>query len=131
MPKVELVFYADCPNVADARRQLQRALADTDLPSLWDEWDRDDPASPVHARQYGSPTILIDGKDVAGTSPSDQASCCRIYGDGNGRFQGVPTVAMITLALHGSGPPGKHSNGWKRSFTLLPAIGAVLLPRVT
>ena len=125
MPRVELVFDADCPNVSDARTQLQRALADADLPSSWSEWDRGDPTSPAYAMQYGSPTILVNGVDVAGTAPSDQADCCRIYHGGNGRFQGVPTVRVISAALSGTG------NGWKRSFTLLPALGALLLPRVT
>jgi len=131
MPKVELIFDADCPSASRARQQLRLALASAGLASHWDEWDRSDPASPAYARRFGSPTILVDGNDVSRTSPSDQAEHCRLYRDENGASQGVPAVAMILSALNGSDAPIKQSNGWRRGLTLLPAIGAALLPRVT
>ena len=132
MTKVELIFDADCPNVLDARKQLRRALADAGLPSRWDEWNRSDPASPAYALQFGSPTILVDGNDVDGVMPSDLSSSCRIYADGNDGLQGVPTLGMILSALNGgSNSPTEQSSGWKRNLSLLPAIGAALLPRVT
>ncbi|MFQ5811554.1 MAG: hypothetical protein ACE5JM_18195 [Armatimonadota bacterium] len=99
MPTVELIYAADCPNVEDAQAQLLRAFADVGLPARWKEWDRAGWGSPPHARRYGSPTILVDGEDVAGLAPSDGADCCRVYADPEGRLRGVPSVEMIVSAL--------------------------------
>lgn len=99
MPKVELIYDAGCPNVEAARQQLRRAFQELGQPPDWEEWDRGAPSSPAHARQYGSPTILVDGKDVAGASPSDGAACCRVYRSGHGGLQGVPPIDAITSAL--------------------------------
>jgi hypothetical protein len=99
MPTVELIYDLDCPNVKGARGQLLSAFADAEVPSRWQEWDRGAPESPAHVRACGSPTILVNGQDVAGSSPSEGASCCRIYLDENGRFQGVPSVEAVASAL--------------------------------
>ncbi|KKL28367.1 hypothetical protein LCGC14_2375880, partial [marine sediment metagenome] len=79
MTKVELIYDDDCPNVEAARQQLRQAFQQLAQSVEWDEWDRGDPSSPEHARHYGSPTILIDGKDVFGASPLADADCCRVY----------------------------------------------------
>ena len=92
MPKVELIYDRDCPNVEAARQQLRRAFEQLGQSVQWDEWDRGDPSSPDHARHYGSPTILVDGKDVFGASPLEGADCCRVYHSQNDGFGGVPPV---------------------------------------
>ena len=102
-PKVELIYDRDCPNVEAARQQLRRAFEQLGQCVKWDEWDRSDPSSPDHARHYGSPTILIDGKDVFGASPLEGADCCRVYHSQNDGFGGVPPVEAITTALRNSG----------------------------
>ncbi|MCA8978977.1 MAG: hypothetical protein KDC14_03040, partial [Planctomycetes bacterium] len=66
MPTVELVYAGDCPNVADARAQLLSAFASAGISPRWQEWQSDGADSPEHARRYGSPTVLVDGQDVAG-----------------------------------------------------------------
>ncbi len=35
----------------------------------------------VYAHRYGSPTILVNGRDVAGHGEHDGAGACRIYRD--------------------------------------------------
>lgn len=99
METVELIFDIDCPNVKDARAQLLQAFANAKLPPDWKEWNRADPESPSYVRSYGSPTILVNGQDVAGAPPSTGANCCRIYLDKNGQFRGVPSVEEIASAL--------------------------------
>src|SRR5712691_29687 len=79
MLTVELLYDTNCPNVKDARAQLLRALAATGLSPHWQEWDRGAPESPSRVRAYGSPTILVNGQDVANASPSAGADCCRLY----------------------------------------------------
>ncbi len=67
--KVDLIYDADCPNVAAARSQLLAAFARAGRAARWSEWDRGRPDSPGYVRGYGSPTILVDGRDVAGAEP--------------------------------------------------------------
>ncbi|MCH7686228.1 MAG: MerC domain-containing protein [Planctomycetes bacterium] len=136
MATVELIYDNDCPNVDDAKAQLRRAFAEVALPPRWDEWDRHDPASPPHVRTYVSPTILVDGKDVAGVSQSDGADCCRLYTDGAGRLQGVPSVETIASALRSSassvaGNGSTQAGGSRSGLAVLPAAIVALLPNVT
>lgn len=132
MSKVELIYDADCPNVAAARKQLRDALGEVGVASQWQEWDRNDPSSPPHTRQYGSPTILVDGKDVAGAPPSNDADCCRIYQDESGAMQRVPSEETIVSALRGSTESAnkKPSGGWRAWVAVVPAIGISLLPKL-
>jgi hypothetical protein len=135
MPGVELIYDADCPNVNDARANLLRAFAEAGLQPQWQEWDRGDPESPSQVRGFGSPTILVDGKDVAKAQPSG-GDCCRLYPDEHGRLQGVPPVEMIAAAFRESiarSDSGNHRrrSGWRRALAVLPAIGVALLPQFT
>lgn len=107
MPKIEFIYEQSCPNVADARAQLRLALEQTGLPARWQEWEHNDPNSPAYARGYGSPSILVDGKDVADEPISDAvqrsagitAPSCRVYTNTQGRNRGVPDAALIRTAL--------------------------------
>ena len=99
MPKVELVYERSCPNIADARIQLLRAFSETQLTASWQEWEVNEPDAPSHVHGYGSPTILINGVDVAGETPRDTDACCRIYTACDSDNRGVPAVELITKAL--------------------------------
>jgi len=135
MPTVELIYDDDCPNAADARSQLKSALAKVGLDLTWKEWRRGDPDSPSYVRRYGSPTILVDGADVAGAAPTDGADCCRLYGVESGRIEGVPSIETIVSALKaGRAKSGRVSEPPKGGSTWLAAMPAVLvavLPAVT
>jgi len=98
MVTVELVYDGDCPNVAQARAQLLRAFERVNLRPRWQEWRCDDPASPAHVRGYGSPTILVDGVDVA-RAGQEGAAHCRVYRQPDGSMRGIPSVDMIATAL--------------------------------
>ncbi len=96
---IELVYDCDCPNVEAARSQLRRALIEVGLDTQWKEWDREGADVPDHVRHYGSPTILVNGKDVAGLGTEADSNSCRVYADADGRLQGIPSVEMIRAAL--------------------------------
>lgn len=97
-----------CPNVDAARAQIRDALAQLALPISWQEWDRDAPETPVTLRPYGSPTILVDGWDVAGEPASETSlpvmNSCRVYIDPVLGVRGVPEAALIVTALQRAGP---------------------------
>jgi hypothetical protein len=124
--RVELIYDGDCPNVGEARAALLSAFARAGIPASWSEWERKAPESPGYVRRYGSPTILVKGKDVAGVEPGNApADCCRLYDSAQGGLRGVPPVERITAALlAGSGRRWRRA----RAFLPLPGIGALLLP---
>jgi hypothetical protein len=132
VPKIEFIYELSCPNVADAREQLRLALEQTGLPAHWQEWEHNDPSSPDYTRRYGSPSILVNGVDVAGEPASDAASC-RIYTNTQGRNRGVPDAALIRTALEKrmQNPKPSLPAGRLQLASLLPAVGAALLPKLT
>jgi hypothetical protein len=103
-PEVELILDRDCPHVVEARDLLSSTLAALGLPPTWTEWWSEDENAPPHARDRGSPTILVEGKDIAGAEAKSNASCCRIYKTKEG-FRGVPSRAQLELALQPFLPP--------------------------
>ena len=100
MKKIELIYDKNCPNVGQARRNIQDALTRAGLPQIWDEWDRNGPLSPIHAKNFGSPTVLVDGKDVAG-APETEGNNCRIYLGELNAILAAPPVEQIVSALKG------------------------------
>lgn len=101
-PSVELIYDASCPNIDSCRATLRTALTEAGLAPTWLEWDRSDRATPVAYRGYGSPTVLVDGRDVVtmpdGAAPSGNS--CRLYAsEDSGALSGVPSVRSIRAAL--------------------------------
>lgn len=103
MSRVELVYDRNCPNVAAAREQIREALSVAGLPPSWREWDRDGQDTPEALRPFGSPTILVDGRDVSGPTESGEslpmANSCRVYADAKSGVSGVPALELIVTAL--------------------------------
>lgn len=130
IPRVELIYDTDCPNVQSARKALLQGFVEAGLKPSWTEWGRKSAESPPHVRQYGSPTILVDGRDVAGAEPVDRSDACRVYDHDSGGLRGVPPVQSIAAALGGlaRAHPGKNGRGWWRVSASLPGVGATLLP---
>jgi hypothetical protein len=102
MPKVELVYDADCPNVDHARAQLRLALEEAGQEPQWAEWASDAPSAPAYACGHGSPTVLVNERDVAAEDGGPNS--CRLYEQGDGRLRGVPAVAAIVSALRAACP---------------------------
>ena len=48
-----------------ARDVLASACRHAEIPAVWTEWNSEDPACPEHVHNLGSPTILVNGEDVA------------------------------------------------------------------
>lgn len=97
--RVELIYEQHCPNIEATRRQLLRAFRQVGKPPRWLEWEVSQPDTPAYARNYGSPTILVDGKDVTRYTQPGEAASCRIYTDQDGKLHGVPPLEDIVRAL--------------------------------
>lgn len=129
---VEFIYDKDCPNVAATRANLMRAFAEARISSKWTEWERSSPDTPAYAREFGSPAILVNGRDIVGLCPSPTASC-RIYSSAEGMASGVPPVDLIAKAL--ATPQPESANGssvraLKGHLPLVPAVLFALLPKV-
>jgi hypothetical protein len=90
-PEITLIHDVDCPNAAAARALLREALVRLGLEPEWIEQDRSVPG-------YGSPTILVDGTDVAGETGDASAPSCRVYSGEHG-LRGVPSIEAIVAAI--------------------------------
>lgn len=122
--RIELIYQASCPNAEGARTALREALRRAGRKPVWTEWECDAAGAPAHARLYGSPTILVEGRDVLGAVPGDGGASCRLYGSGR---EGVPPVSAIVSALE-SVSAGRARSGWSRALAILPGAGIALLP---
>ena len=133
MPRAELISFPSCPNVAEARTRLLKAFVAAKLTPSWTEHLTDDPDLPAHARGFGSPTILIDGRDVAGAEPSGSAAC-RLYLDAEGRRDGTPSLQNIVTALTAFGANTSAERAaaprWRLSLATFPGLAFAFLPKL-
>ena len=130
--EVEFIWQRSCPNVTATRQNLMRAFSLAGAPARWREWCVDDVDCPEHAHAFGSPSILVDGIDIAG-HPAGDGPSCRLYRSADGTLQGVPSVNVIVAALRSSvatPPTGGDPFSWKRIAAAAPAFGVVLLPKI-
>lgn len=98
--KVQLLYFPGCPNVDAARETLKRALSATKTEATIEEIDTSAPGTPEALRGWASPTVLVEGCDVAGGVPAG-ADCCRLY---DSPVRGVPPMAEIRAALERARP---------------------------
>ena len=103
--EIQLIYSPDCPNVSAARDVLNQALSRFPDPPPVTAVDVTDPRCPAQLRAWGSPTILVDGADVAGSAgPGEEVvgPCCRVYPAG---FRGAPLFVEILFALERARQP--------------------------
>lgn len=94
--KIELIYFNGCPNIKAARDNIKAACYNLKTEYSIQEWNNNDDNAPDYTKTYGSPTILVNGKDIAGVSGDCCTSGnCRIYAD----MTGVPSVELIKTAL--------------------------------
>lgn len=124
--KVELLYDRECPNVPATRENLRQALASVGVSSSWTEWEQSAPNAPRYVESFGSPTVLVNGRDVAGIEGEREGSCCRLYQSAAGT-SGVPSVELIAAALGDAVPRAKH-RPVRQYFLAVPGIVVSALP---
>jgi hypothetical protein len=134
MTRVELIYDTDCPNVQRARKALLGGFNLAGLRPSWTEWDRKSSDSPGYARRYGSPTILVDGRDIGGSTPGDGGASCRLYHNGSGAFGGAPSAEQVAEVLRGGhgqpSVPTRSSSSWRSVLPTVPGIAFAFLPKL-
>ena len=91
-PNIELVYFEGCPHAVKARENIRAAVSEAiGKPVEWLEWDLMAKSTPEDFKRYGSPTVLVDGHDVTGDGPGNNAMACR--------SDGAPSAATIADSL--------------------------------
>lgn len=99
-PTVELLLWSGCPSHERARDQLREAMTGAGL----------DPASVIEVavetegeaesrRFIGSPTVLVDGRDVVDPGDRPAALTCRLYRHRDGSPSPLPDSEDLRSAL--------------------------------
>lgn len=97
--KVEVLYVPDCPHHSSAVNQLRDVLLAEGVRANINEVAVMDAKAAEEYRFYGSPTIRINGRDIAGEShsPMSFAFACRIYPGAT--EAGVPLLEMMQRAV--------------------------------
>lgn len=103
LPTIELLYFSGCPNYQRALTVLQEAVTMAKLDASIDLVAVETQEEAEHQQFYGSPTIRINGADIA---PPDRSAhpalACRIYRTAEGRLTPIPPLEAIVAALHRS-----------------------------
>jgi hypothetical protein len=89
--KVELVYFTGCPNAEEARENIRHALTEMGRSAPWVEWDLECEETPARYGIYGSPTVLVGGRNVTEAPAAAAGLSCSAGG--------APQVAEIVRAL--------------------------------
>ena len=98
--RIELLWFADCPNHPVARAMLEEVVAELAPGAPLVDVDASDPAVAAKLRFPGSPTIRIGGRDIdpGYVDPGDYTPRCRLYRTSEG-LRGVPERRWVEDAL--------------------------------
>jgi hypothetical protein len=110
LPRVELLWFRDCPNHRAARTMLREVLAEFAPGTAIIEIDASEPEIATRHRFPGSPTIRINDRDVdpAFGDPGDYTPRCRLYPTPDG-LRRIPERAWIEAAVRAALDPGNPS----------------------
>lgn len=100
-PKVEFLWWRDCPSWERALAELREALAESGLdPGAVELIEIESEADAVRAGFVGSPTIRIDGADLQPPPSGERPGlACRVYRRRDGRPSPLPDPDDLRAAL--------------------------------
>ncbi len=100
-PRIELLWWEGCPSTERALDELRTAIAELGMTGAeveTREIKTEDAAAA--AGFHGSPTILVEGADVAGADPDEPTGLtCRVYRRHDGRISPTPDPDDLREAL--------------------------------
>jgi hypothetical protein len=102
--RIELLYFAGCPNHEALERSLRELLGDTAFSARVELVEVRDPADAERRRFLGSPTLRVDGRDVepGADGRSDFGLKCRLYRS-DGALAGTPPQEWVRAALASTG----------------------------
>jgi len=97
--KIQFLFWEDCPSHSEAWDRLHDVLRDLGVDA---EVERIEVSTDNEARRWsfaGSPTILVNGRDIDPQPDAPARLTCRLYLHEDGRPSPLPSRAMIARAI--------------------------------
>ena len=110
-PDLELLWWEGCPSTERALTELREALSDVGLDQAdvrTREIETDDQASQAGFR--GSPTILVDGVDIAGASPTTTSGSAAVSIAAATAASARPRTPKICATRYGEPPEARRSH---------------------
>ncbi len=104
MPKVEFFYWAECPSHERALAILRETMAEQNIQAPVEVIEIKSEAEAEHYQFYGSPTIRIDGADIAPflEDTAQFSLTCRAYRRADGRISPLPPRELIVAAFQRS-----------------------------
>jgi len=99
---IEIQHFHGCPNSEEMINRTKKAVTQSELEIEYKEVIVDTPEKAEQYKFRGSPTVLIDGKDLEGLpEPESGNLACRYYKNG------IPSVERILKAIENCTKEGK------------------------
>jgi hypothetical protein len=100
VPEIELLWWKGCPSTERALAELRTALQETGLSEAHIAMSEIGDEDLARERGFvGSPTVLVDGRDVAPAGDEEAGLNCRIYRLRNGKVSPTPDPQDLRDAL--------------------------------
>jgi hypothetical protein len=96
---IDVISVPDCPNHSSTVARIKAVLARAGVPADVREILVTTEVEARACRFMGSPTVLVNGKDLEGLEKTDIGLSCRVYGNGSG----VPPDELIRIAIDTAG----------------------------
>lgn len=122
--RVELLSFRGCPHVSAARRALEEAFRRAAFEPSWREVDLESEPEHSKLRSFGSPTVLVNGREVTGRTAGGAALSCHLYGTPDG----APPVDAVESALRRAAAARTRRTALANSAVAVPGLLSGLLP---
>lgn len=96
--KIDLLHIAECPSWTTCLKNIKHALIDLEDDSKVNLFLVDSLEKEELSMFHGSPTILVDGRDIFPVDDYDGALSCRVYSTPEG-LRGMPSIDQIVEKL--------------------------------
>jgi hypothetical protein len=97
--EIQFLYFEDCPSHEEALSRLRKVLKEEEITTeiSIEPVETEEQATRLHFA--GSPTILIDGRDIDPQPHPYYALTCRAYRLEDGRISPLPSITMIRRAV--------------------------------
>lgn len=92
--KIDLLYIAECPSWFTCLKNIKHALIELDDESQVTTILLNSLVGDGSTKFQGSPTILVDGRDIFPVDDYDGALSCRVYSTPDG-LRGMPSASQI------------------------------------
>jgi hypothetical protein len=97
---IQFLYFEDCPSHDEALQRLREVMQEEGIEASIEMIKVETEAQAQEHRFVGSPTILIDGRDIVSPTVGNRYRlACRVYTLEDGRISPLPSREMIRKAL--------------------------------